>query len=325
MIKITPKTIVSQIDELKPYSKYLMYACNMREKPAIDLNFEEMNEDQVTWNVKSMMHGVRRLMALVETQNLLFDVYSKEEKDVDHTKEDVKVLYMPANNQTSEKPFIVSIAGGAYSGVCSLVESYPTATRFNELGYNVFVLTYRVLQEHLMPKPIEDLAAAIRFILCNKEMFGVHSDEYIVNGYSAGANMTTLWGTEGKGYIHYNLPKPKALFPIYPFITSEFLEDEGKKWILSLMFGKDFDMETVEGYDIPKLMTEKYPPAYIVHAKDDSVVKYENSVKLDSLLCQLGIPVKLELAKNGEHGFGDGRGTDAEGWMDRAIAFVESL
>ena len=57
--------------------------------------------------------------------------------------------------------------------VCSLVESFPTAARFNELGYNVFVITYRVLQQELMPMPLDDLAAAIHFIQNNAEQFGL--------------------------------------------------------------------------------------------------------------------------------------------------------
>ena len=41
--------------------------------------------------------------------------------------------------------------------VSNLLESYPTARALNELGYNVFVLTYRIDNtDGLFPKPMED-------------------------------------------------------------------------------------------------------------------------------------------------------------------------
>jgi hypothetical protein len=58
---------------------------------------------------------------------------------------------------------LVVCAGGGYMGVCSAVEGYPVAARFNDLGYDVFLLTYRVSEKKIMPKPVDDLAAALKF------------------------------------------------------------------------------------------------------------------------------------------------------------------
>ena len=68
-----------------------------------------------------------------------------------------------------------------------------------------------------------------------------------------------------------------------------------------------------------------YPPAYIVHCKDDPVVSYTQSQELDRKLTELGTQHKLELGEKGSHGFGAGKGTDCEGWIERAIAFWKSL
>ena len=45
---------------------------------------------------------------------------------------------------------------------------------------------------------------------------GANGERYIVCGFSAGGNLTALWGTKNHGYAAYGLPKPEALFPIYP-------------------------------------------------------------------------------------------------------------
>jgi len=42
-------------------------------------------------------------------------------------------------------------------------------------------------------------------------------------------------------------------------------------------------------------------------------------------LKKYGVKVQLKLGEKGEHGFGDGRGTDVEGWPEAAIQFLEKL
>lgn len=323
MANITAKTKPSEIEDLNNNAKYLMYKCVMRDKPAVDLTFDEMHEDQPSWNIESMISGAKRLAEIAGRQKVLYDVYEPEECEDDPEKEDVKVWFMPAKKNAPDKPFILSVSGGAYTCVCSLVESFPSAAQFNELGYNVFVLTYRVSQDKLFPKPLEDIAAAVRFIQNNKRTFGLSRDEYIVNGFSAGGNAAVLWGTEKKGYGQYGLSRPEALFAIYPCISSEYINTQTKDWFLSMMFGSEYDMEKVKEYDLPNIFTDQYPASYIVQAKDDAEVPVENSVQLKKLLDKHHIKAELEVAEKGGHGFGDGAGTDAEGWTRRAIAFVE--
>lgn len=338
MQEILANTKPSDIETLKPYLKYLMYKCVPADRPAVEMTYAEMHEDQPTWNVDSMIRGTKHLCEIAEKQQIMYDVYTQEECADDPEKEDVKLFFLPAAHTSAisadsesvgtsgkEKPFVILISGGAYTCVCSLVESFPTAARLNELGYNTFILNYRVLRDPLFPMPFQDIAAALRFILNNKAGFGITTNEYIVNGFSAGANLTSVWGSEKNGWKKYSLPRPKALWLIYPAISSDYLYEDGKDWFLSMMFGKDYDMETVRSYDIPDTFTPSYPPCYLVHAKDDPAVPYRNSVELKKLLDSHDIPAELELIEHGFHGWGDGSGTEAAGWPDRAAGFTESL
>lgn len=169
------------------------------------------------------------------------------------------------------------------------------------------------------------MAAAVSYILANKDEFGLHNTEYIVNGFSAGASVTTIWGTEANGWGRYGVQRPKALFAIYPAISSEYLHEESKDFFFTVQFGKGYSMETVRAYDIPATMTDNYPPCYIAHSKDDTTVPCKNSQALKELLDARGIPAALELVETGGHGWGDGSGTPAAGWPDRAAAFVQTL
>ena len=265
-----------------------MYKCVPQDKPT----FAEMQQDQPTWNVSSMIRGMEHLCALAGKQEIMYDVYAPEDCGDDPEKQDVKVFFLPAEGQPSDKPFVLLIAGGAYTCVCSIVEFFPTAARLNRLGYNCFVLNYRVLQVKLLPKPEEDLAAALRFILNNKEKLGLINTDYIVNGYSAGASVTVIWGTEANGWAKYGLPRPKAMFPIYPVISSEYNYEPAKDWFLTMMFGKGYSMETVKSFDIPETFTAAYPPCCIVHAKDDPMVPVCNSIELKGAAGRRGHPLE---------------------------------
>lgn len=325
MVSITRNTVPQEVDALKPYAPYLMFRPLARDETPVYQSIEQMCKDCPTWPLESMIVGVRRAAELAEQGPILCDVYSPQEIAEDESRRDVKVWFFPAQTQPSDKPFVLCYAGGAYQVVCSDVEAFPVAARLNELGYNVFVPTYRVGLPDLMPKPLEDVAATLRFILANKRQFGLTTEQYIVNGYSAGANLTCLWGLQAHGYAHYDLPKPLALMPIYPVTAWQTFVPEACAFFQSVMFGKNNTPETLAAYNVIDHVDAAYTPCYLVHAKDDGTVPYQNSVLLKEKLDAFGIPAVLELVERGDHGFGDGRGTPAEGWVDRAAAFTETL
>lgn len=315
---------VKHIPTLKEASPYLIGGVGLM-KHAVDFmkieDFGKMN-----WNVESIVDGLNYLIELEQTGSHLFPVYSREECRADHSKKPVNLLHFPAKK--TGKPFVVLCAGGAYMSVCSAAEGYPVAKVFNELGYPAFVLNYRVGGSDLMPKPLDDLAAALRYIRSRAEEFHVDPDRYIVCGFSAGGNLTALWGTENHGYKTYGLPAPEALFPIYPAVSPKLWGASDNKAVAAFqktMFGKDPSDEILREYDALEHIGADYPPSYIVCCRDDDTVPPVNSEALKKVLDGLRIPAVLEIGEHGGHGFGEGRGTGAEGWIERAAAFAESV
>ena len=282
-------------------------------------------QEAAGWNHESIEFGLSRLKEAVQAGQTVFPVYSESEIIGDKQKKDVNVIFFPKTEDHGKKPFIILCAGGAYTSVCSAVEAFPLMARFNELGYDAFALTYRVGGKGLLPKPLDDLAAALKMILSQREHFGV-SDEYIVGGASAGANLISLFGTDNHGWMTYGLSKPKALIPIYTFINHKLSGSSPvMKFCLDVMFGKKPSEEKLAEYDIDTHMSKEYPPCYIVCGKDDSTVPPANSELLKKRLDELSIPAVLEEGEHAEHGFGDGRGTSVAGWIDRADSFFSSL
>lgn len=310
------------IPELAPFADYLMYKYTDAGRPASEMSVEELCANQPTWDVDSMVRGLEHLRQVAATRRVFYNVYDGGEDE----KRDVKLFFLPAEHQPSDKPFVICVSGGGYSCVCSAVESFPVAARLNALGYNAFVLNYRVNTP--MPAPVEDLAFAVRFILSNKPEFDIKDDRYVVNGYSAGGNLVAIYGTERNGWAKYICPRPAAMFPVYPAISTapEFIPNpEGRLQFMSKMFGPGFDENYARSFDVPDCMTDNYPPCYLVHAKDDPAVPVKHSLTLERLLRERGIPVHAEIIEKGGHGWGDGSGTAAAGWVDRAIRFLEQL
>lgn len=324
MEEITVKSKLNEIESLKKYRGLLLYRSEVNEKPSETYSLEGLQQGISAWNAESALAGLKRLQELSAKQQVMYPVYTDEECQDDEQKKNVKVMHFPPE-EDKKAPFLFVIAGGAYCSVCSAVESIPTAVHFNKLGYHVFILNYRVGTSKVLPKPLDDLAAAYKFVVNKKEEFGLTTEEYGVCGFSAGANLTNLWGTKERGYAHYGLPKPKVLFPIYTFVSVPGPSLESERLIWNIMCGKDASQEEIEKYKVSNMLDTEYPPCFIVHCKDDSTVPYENSVYLYDRLKEYRIRTQLKLGEKGEHGFGDGRGTDVEGWPEEAIKFLESL
>lgn len=304
------------------FEKYLMYTPSLMGKMMLSASPETILKGAKTWSREGMNLGLHLIEKTANSNTrCIYPLYFAEECKDDKQKKDVVIMRFPVDKKS---PYIVVCAGGGYTAVCSLAEGFPTAARFNELGYNVFLLNYRIGGTGVLLKPLDDLAKAVRFIEDNAEEFNVEKGNYVVCGFSAGGNLTTLWGTENVGYKKYGLPKPKALFPIYPAIGGGLFEEESRKKFAETMFGKNPSKEIIDKYDA-YLHLFNYPPCYIVACEDDDTVPFTQSVALSEKLNELSIKNVLDLGKRGGHGFGEGSGTDAAGWTSRAIEFFESL
>ena len=313
---------LKKLPQFKEVGKYIIYSPGIMGMLMSGMRIN--NVERAGWNSRSLIYGLKRLEKETQKGQCLYRIYTDEECTDDKNKKDVNVIFFPKGKDKGVKPFLVVCAGGGYMGVCSAVEGYPVAARFNDLGYDVFLLTYRVSEKKIMPKPVDDLAAALKFIFANRGKFGV-GDDYILCGFSAGANLISLFGTDNLGYGTYDLPKPKAMIPVYAFVDNSLCGNTPvMKNCLKTMYGKKPSPEVLSAYNVCEHLGD-YPPCYIVCGRDDSTVPPVNSELLKRSLDARQIPAVLEEGEHAEHGFGEGRGTSVEGWYLRADEFISSL
>ena len=302
-------------------------AWDLSQEEFYDWTLQEIAE-KMNWG--NLERGFTRLLDIAGRGDYFYRLYSEEEYAAAPEKKRVNLVYFPSDDPAAdERPFILLAPGGGFVNVWSLTEGWPTAQHFNEKGYHVFILTYQICVDGSAVRAMDDCARALQFIDTNKSKFHVDPERYITCGFSAGGYVVCLWNTE-KGYRAFDLPKPQACFPVYPFTSYRLTESE--EW----EEGEDKDRFAISGvgctlheaanscFDIPT-HAEGFPPTALFLAAQDELVDPEHSKSLAAALEELGIDCLLEIGTVGGHGFADGTGMCMEGWPERAIEWYEEL
>ncbi len=272
-----------------------------------------------TWNPESVADGLNFLSERASSGPVFYDIWSDAEKQKDPEK---KNTALAAFLQPKASRFAVICAGGGYSSVASLAEAFPSARIFYEMGYSAFVLKYRIGngRDTLAPKPVEDLAQAVRLILTS---FPVRMDNYAVVGFSAGGHVAASFACDDIGCRSYGLPGPGAVLLAYPLIT---MGKAAPSSVRRCFLGKAHqnDAEWIHRYSVEEQITPNYPPTFVWQCVRDDTCPVQNSKMLVQALEANRVPCRYEVFPGTAHGWGEGRGTAAEGWVLRAIHFWES-
>ncbi len=322
----TKLSVVYHLPELKPIEKYLIYS---RDFKKLKLFSHVGNIKKVEPN-GNLLYGLERVREVMKAGAKTIPIYTDEECKDDLEKKEANILYFPPLKEDTTKPIMFVAAGGAYAIVCSLLEAYPVARRFNELGYPVFVLNYRVNNENgLFPKPMEDLAHAISYVYSHAEEFQLSGDRgYGVCGFSAGGHITAEWGTDNEGFLKYGLPSPRVLVMGYAAISSRYFVSDDVKAMVKFresIVGNNYTDEMEERFSADCHVHKAYPPSYIVLNADDDMVDPKHSHNMKAALDEYNVPNVMEEGEKGGHGFGAGFNTSVEGWIDRADEFISHL
>ncbi len=143
-------------------------------------------------------------------KTIFYNIYSDEEKKKDASKINTGLFFFRGKKNA---PFAIICAGGGFSYVGSIHESFPHALELSKKGYNAFALQYRTGGAGVA---CEDLAAAITFIFKNTGLLEIDTDCYSLWGGSAGARMAAYLGSYGpSAFGGDNLPRPGVVIMQY--------------------------------------------------------------------------------------------------------------
>lgn len=329
--EITPEMTIGDLVKSKVYGQFADYIFTYMTPDHWNCPLKEYGFDKV-----GFVPTLHRMEELATTnENYIYHLYSEEEQLSEYDKQDPVFIHFPGPKPN--QPYAVVIPGGGLNRQWGLIEGLAIAAHFNELGYSAFVLYYRVKQEPLMPKPLEDMYQCIRYIEDHAEQFQVQKGRYIIGGFSAGATIAGEIGSTNLGWMTANVPKPEMIYLGYSAADMNGLYDAymnapegsparaGMAPFLKRIGGLFFTRESLYPYHLLDFMDASYPPVYITANEDDGTVPVVNSHVLDAKCTELGIPHVTNIGKKGGHSFGLGIGLEVEGWMEDAVKFWKNL
>ena len=186
-------------------------------------------------------------------------------KDTDTAQGYLLTFFASENSDKPARTAILVCPGGGYSHVAMNHEGIDVAKWLNQQGIDAYVLRYRVNTSsvlHHFPDQLNDV---------KEPMKQVRKRDYKkigIMGFSAGGHLA---GT----YLTARCPKADFGILMYPVITTDSLYRH--KGSFRALLGKEIGDVPPDRYSEEKQVTEKTPPVYLVHAKDDKVVPWQNS------------------------------------------------
>lgn len=235
-------------------------------------------------------------------------------KNVKGMKSQPSVMFMhKAKNTDSKKtPAVIICPGGSYHHLGLYNEGYCSSKWFSENGITAFMLKYRTNESfYNYPAMLQDVQRAIQLVRENAELYGIDDAKVGVIGYSAGGHLATMAGEFFE--THNELEKigiktdvslrPDFVMPIYPVVSMQ--DDIAHRWSRKSLLGKNQSQSRKDEFSLELNVPYNMPPTYIVVAKDDPVVIYENSIRLYNALQEKNIPnCQIAVYEWGKHGFG---------------------
>ena len=100
-----------------------------------------------------------------------------------------------------QRPAVVICPGGGYHFL-SHREAEPVALAFAAMGFNAFIVWYRVAP-HVYPRPQQDAAAAVAWVRAHAGETHTHPDKIAIMGFSAGGHCAASLGLS---LIHISEP-----------------------------------------------------------------------------------------------------------------------
>ncbi|MBR4220670.1 MAG: polysaccharide deacetylase family protein [Victivallales bacterium] len=229
---------------------------------------------------------------------------------------------------TVDRPVMLVVPGGGYACVCRSTEGTPIAERFASLGFQAFILNYRVAPERF-PKPQQDIFRAIKLIRANAKEWHVLKDNIAVVGFSAGGHLCISAGllydevdASAGDAADAESARPDAVLSAYPVVT--FL-GKGHFGSGKNLLGDEYEARKAE-FSLETRVNENTPPVFLWHTVEDKVVPLENSLLYIDAMTRHNRPCELHVYQKGAHGQQLGYGNeDIAGWPEQAVKFLKVI
>jgi acetyl esterase/lipase len=243
-------------------------------------------------------------------------------------------VYLPTR-RTATGQAIVVCPGGGYRVLAYDWEGVDIAKWLNANGIAAIVLKYRLpiafhdSQKHRFA--LQDAQQAIRLTRQHATEWNISRDKIGVMGFSAGGHVAALLGTRHdccaapKGVApDSTTARPNFMILLYPVVT--MARPYAHLGSRSALLGDNPDTIAIQDYSPELHVRNTTPPAFLVHASDDTSVHVENSILFFRALRTHDVPAELHIYHAGGHGFSLATGRRSlHSWTYRCLDWLAQL
>lgn len=220
------------------------------------------------------------------------------------------ILTYPA--QGTIKGAVLICPGGAFQFKSMQSEGYDVAQRLSALGYQCFIVNYR-LSPYSQAESALDLARAVRYVRCNAEAYGIDEKNIAIVGFSAGGILCGEHALNWKGKI-----SPTLLDSSYiPDAIDAISADIAAVGHIYSFYGR----LSVSNNNIEALRAGNLPPTFYAYGtRDPFYSQFNQNVDAAS---RAGVTVESHVFDGQPHGFGAGNVNSD--WIPLFDVFLSNL
>jgi acetyl esterase/lipase len=240
-------------------------------------------------------------------------------------------VFLPPSEKANGSAVLIC-PGGGYGVLTFDYEGTDLARWFNKNGVAGIVLKYRLPSDVIMKDksigPLQDAQEALRIIRRNAPAWNINPHKIGIMGFSAGGHLASTLSThyDEKTYEPSDTTSARPDFSllIYPVIS--FDSSFGHMGSMHNLLGENPGTDVIWHFSNELMITQKTPPAFLVHAADDDVVPVKNSIVYFEGLVKYKIPAELHVFQSGGHGFGMAlnKGTESA-WTDLCLSWMKEI
>lgn len=222
------------------------------------------------------------------------------------------MTYVPAAANTEIKGAVLLCAGGAFQFRGNEWDTYPTAEKLIDLGYQCFVVDYR-LRPYTQEEDALDLARAVRYVRYYADEYGINEKDIAVVGYSAGGILCGEQVLNWKGSV-----TPDVLDETYlPDDLDAISADVAAIGHIYSFYGR----LAVGSTDVDQFRESNLPPTFYAYGTEDPF--YRQFMANADAVREAGVIVEEHCYEDQPHGFG--AGNEHSNWVPEFDRFLSEI
>lgn len=202
------------------------------------------------------------------------------------------MISVPPADGTEIKGAVMINPGGAFA-YRSPAEGLPVAEELSRLGYQCFVVNYR-LRPYSQEEAALDLARGIRYVRAHAADYGIDPNDIATIGFSAGGILSGELALHFQGAVSGTVLDPDYI----PDTLDETSADVAAVGLMYSFYGR----LSVASTDAEALKNADLPPTYVLYGSNE-VFRNQIENQVD-LLEEIGAPVEHHILEGYSHGFG---------------------